>query len=179
MISINRRISEFGRVFQLGFVPHDIPRALDHWINVMGVGPFFFSPHVKNMELLRHGKPIKLDFSVYISFWNDIQIELIEQHCDTPSIYSEWQARGSSGLHHACFLCDDIEEVRRSCADKGFAFMQEGRFGASPFAYFQTGGEDIQLCEVLQPESSLQDYFADLQAITSTWDGRDPIRSYA
>ncbi|CAN5698325.1 hypothetical protein BH09ACT9_BH09ACT9_22900 [soil metagenome] len=32
----------FGPLRQLGFVVNDIDSALKHWIDVVGVGPFFF-----------------------------------------------------------------------------------------------------------------------------------------
>ena len=36
------------------------------------------------------GKPADLDFSGALSYTGSMQIELIKQHCDTPSIYNEY-----------------------------------------------------------------------------------------
>ena len=37
----------FGSIAQNGFVVRDIERAMDHWINVLGVGPWFYVERVK------------------------------------------------------------------------------------------------------------------------------------
>ena len=37
----------FGKVCQNGYVVRDITAAMDHWINVMGVGPWFYIEDVK------------------------------------------------------------------------------------------------------------------------------------
>ena len=37
----------FGAVCQNGYVVRDIRAAMDHWVNVMGVGPWYYIDRVK------------------------------------------------------------------------------------------------------------------------------------
>ena len=43
----------FGNVCQNGYVVRDIEAAMTHWIDVMGVGPWFYIEDVK-MDWFRH-----------------------------------------------------------------------------------------------------------------------------
>ena len=37
----------FGPIFQNGFAVHEWRPAAEHWIEVMGVGPFFIMEHIE------------------------------------------------------------------------------------------------------------------------------------
>ena len=49
---------------------------------------------------LFRGKLTKIDMSAAIAYSGDLQIELIYQHDDAPSIYTELPRGGRSGLQH-------------------------------------------------------------------------------
>ena len=46
----------FGAVAQNGYVIRDIRAAMDHWINVMGVGPWYYMDRVKTDYFRHRGK---------------------------------------------------------------------------------------------------------------------------
>ena len=80
----------FGPVMQLGFVVPDLDRAMEHWTGNVGVGPFYVMSHIKFAEALYRGQPTDADISVAVAQWGEVQVELIQQFNDSPSIYSHF-----------------------------------------------------------------------------------------
>ena len=91
----------FGPVMQLGFVVPDLDRAMEHWTGAVGVGPFYVMQHIKFAEALYRGQPTDADISVAVAQWGEVQVELIQQFNDSPSIYSHFPHRGQGGLQRA------------------------------------------------------------------------------
>jgi hypothetical protein len=134
-------LSALGEIMQLAYVPADFDTTLKFWIETMGAGPFFALDHVKLGGLKYRGKPADVDFSMVIGYWGDIQIELIRQHNDAPSIYSTWRKEGREGLHHVCILVDDLGVARKLCAETGATIAQGGKgTGGGEGMYAGTGG---------------------------------------
>jgi hypothetical protein len=71
----------FGAVCQNGYVVRDIRAAMDHWVNVMGVGPWYYIDCVKTDYFRHRGRDSSIEMSVALANSGDLQIELIQQHC--------------------------------------------------------------------------------------------------
>src|SRR5688572_11335534 len=106
----------FGPVMQLGFVVPDLEQAMEHWSGTIGVGPFFVLSHIQFAETFYKGRPTKFDMSVGVAQWGEVQVELIQQYDDVPSIYSEFPGRTLGGLQHVGVMtrsvADDLERLR-------------------------------------------------------------------
>lgn len=174
---MSNTISGLGPIMQLAFVPGDIGKALSYWTEVMGAGPFFSLPHIQAREVRYRGTPINLDFSILIGYWGDMQIELIEQHCDSPSIYKSWRDERLEGLHHMCLLVDDIAEARAVFAAAGATVEQEVFMDGAEAFYADTGGGPGTLIEVLEPSPDFRGLFAMMRDAARGWDGSDPLRT--
>src|ERR1700754_1161397 len=87
----------FGPVRQNGYVVRDIEAAMKHWIEVMQVGPFFYFPTVKVEEFTYYGKPSDVQLSIALANSGSLQIELIQQRNDAPSMYRDYLAAGREG----------------------------------------------------------------------------------
>ena len=85
----------FGPVMQLGFVVPDLERAMEHWTGTVGVGPFFVMSHIKFAEAIYRGAPTDADISVAVAQWGEVQVELIQQFNESPSIYSHFPGRAA------------------------------------------------------------------------------------
>lgn len=162
---------------QMAFVPGDIDAALSFWTKVMGVGPFFHLPHIAYKAARYRGEPSNVDFSVFIGYWGDIQIELIKQHCGSPSIYKAWLDEGREGLHHVCILVDDMAEARAACAAAGARVEQEIVLDGGEAIYVDTGGGPGTMVEILQPMPGFAELCAMMRDAASSWDGSEPVRS--
>ncbi len=160
---------------QLAFVPRDVPAALEHWTKVMGVGPFFLLPHVGYRSATYRGAPSNIDLSAYIGYWGDIQIELVEQHCDSPSIYRPWIDGDRDGLHHVCILADSMREARDVCASAGIFVVQEMVMDGAEAIYVDAGSSS-PLVEIFQASPALLQGAAMMRDAARHWDGKDPLR---
>ena len=170
-------ISRLGPVMQLAFVPKDFDAALRHWTETMGVGPFFSLEHIALLNCRYEGQPAEIDFSIAIAYWGDIQIELIRQHNDAPSIYKRWRDEGREGLHHVCIVVDDMAHARAVCAAVGARVVQEGEVaGGGEVIYVDAGGGPGGLIELIALPRSTLDGFAAMRELCRQWDGNEPLR---
>lgn len=176
--TVDRRIAALGPVMQLAFVPADFDAALRFWSETMGAGPFYMMEHIKAENLRYLGQPADIDFSAAMGYWGDMQIELIQQHNATPSIYTSWREQGLEGLHHVCIAVDDMTEARRVCAAVGATVLQEAQFrgGSAEVIYVDTHGGPGSMVELWKGDDAGRAFFASLREAARNWDGRDPVR---
>jgi hypothetical protein len=145
----------------------------------MGVGPFYLQPNLSLPGMLYHGEPSAPVFSVAIAYWGDIQIELIEQHNNAPSIYRDWRDRGGEGVHHSCLLVADLAHARATCEEAGGLIVQDAAFGAGGgVIYVDTGGGPGTMVELVQPNEGTLKRFATIKAASIDWDGAQPMRRF-
>lgn len=174
---MDKTISGLGELIQLAFVPRDYDAAIKYWTETMGVGPFFEMNHIKYMSAAYRGAPSDLDFSVALAYWGDIQIELIRQHNDSPSIYKAWLDEGREGLHHTCIVVDDMAQARKVCAEAGASVEQEIRVTGVEAIYIDSGGGPGTLLELITIAPEFKAVFDGIRDASRGWDGRDPVRS--
>ena len=170
-------LAALGPIMQLSFCPADYDAAMAYWLS-LGAGPFFEMPHVQLENVKFRGQPSPIDFSMAIGYLGDIQIELIRQHNDAPSMYTEWLAEGREGVQHMCVLVDDIHEARRRVAAQGGTVLQEGELpgGAGAVIYVDTGGGPGTVMDYLEIGEPGRQGFAMMREAHRNWDGSDPIR---
>ncbi|MEH6386802.1 MAG: VOC family protein [Pseudomonas profundi] len=167
-------ISQLGTIMQLAWVPKNYDATLHYWTETMGVGPFFDMQHIQVDACKYRGQPVELDFSVAIAYWGDMQIELIRQHNDAPSIYQRWLEQGHEGMHHVCLVVDNMDQARATCAANGAEVMQEVWLpGGGEAIYVDAGG---LLVEMIDFPTEHMAVFDDMKAAAASWDGNDPVR---
>src|SRR6516225_2608855 len=94
------------RFFQLGFVVEDIIASAFKWAEVHRVGPFHVLP-VMNTACSYRGTPSSMKLQVAVAQAGPVQIELIQQHDDSPSIMREAVGEGRSVFHQLCTVTKD------------------------------------------------------------------------
>ncbi len=168
-------IAGLGAIMQIAYVPADIDAALDYWTGTMGAGPFFWMAHVQMEKVRYRGAPSDIDFSMAIGYWGDMQIELIVQHNDAPSIYKSWRDEGREGVHHMCIIVDDLAAARRSAEAGGGTVVQELSVpGGGGAIYIDTGGGPGTMIEMLCVPSYAG--FEMMRQAARDWDGNEPVR---
>lgn len=163
---------KLGPLVQLGFVVPDLNAAIEAWLT-RGVGPFFELSHVDLTETLYRGEPTTLDMSVAFAYAGDTQIELIEQHDASPSVYRDFlRARPSGGLHHIAHLCDDFDTVLATTTPLQLMTSK----GSGRFAYFEPDALTGHYLELLEATPPLRMLFAHAKGASVSWDGTAPRR---
>jgi hypothetical protein len=113
-----------------------------------------------------------------MSYWGDLQIELIEQHSDTPTHYADFLKRHGPGLHHvACLNGKPLDENLEHLASLGYAPTSAGKVrNGGRFVYFDMGGHPGTTVELGDASLALLAYFERMRLATTTWDGSDAVR---
>lgn len=169
----------YGPVRQNGYVVRDIRAAMDYWINVHGVGPWFYVDRVKTDYFRYRGAASDMQMSVALANSGDLQIELIQQRNDAPSLYRDFLNDGHEGLQHLAYWTSDFQRLYDSVLAKGYAVGHEGAIGGEQgrFAYFDIPtphpGAMIEISDISGPKGKLFEY---IRQTAATWDGSDPIR---
>lgn len=169
----------FGAVRQNGYVVRDIRAAMDHWVNVVGVGPWFFVEEVKTDYFRHRGVPSDMRMSVALANSGDLQIELIQQLNDAPSLYKEFLDAGHEGLQHMAYWTHDYQGLHDRALSLGHQVGHEGQIGGEQgrFAYFDTEGPHPgAVVEISDISGAKGRFFDHIRRAAQDWDGADPIR---
>jgi len=169
----------FGAIRQNGYVVRDIEAAMAHWSAVLGVGPWFYTTHAPIQNFTYRGSPSDVDVAIALANTGPLQIELIQQHNDAPSLYRDFLAAGQEGLQHVAYWTENFAAERQRAIDLGFRVGHEGVTGAyGPFVYFESSGHHGTVLELSDIGGLKRKLFAQIVAAADDWDGSDPIREF-
>ena len=168
----------FGAVTQNGYVVRDIHAAMDHWVKVMGVGPWFYVDRVQTDYFRHRGEASPLEMSVALANSGDLQIELIQQRNDAPSMYKEFLDAGHEGLQHMAYWTRDYQGLYDKALSLGYKVGQEGQIGGEQgrFCYFDAEGHPGTVIEISDISGNKGRFFEHIRKAALDWDGSDPIR---
>jgi methylmalonyl-CoA/ethylmalonyl-CoA epimerase len=135
--------SGIGAIHHAAVVVRDLDRAMERYTNELGIGPwavYTFTPDwVRDMTF--RGKEQDFAFKIALCEVAPITHELLEP-VQGPNSYEEFLDERGEGLHHLCYLVEDIDAEISKMESRGFAVLQSGRgFGTNDdgaFAYFDT-----------------------------------------
>ena len=116
----------FGPIRQNGYVVRDIQAAMAHWIEVLHVGPWFYFERVQTDYFRHRGTESGVEMSIALANAGDLQIELIQQRNDAPSMYKEFLDAGREGLQHVAFWSTDYQAATRSVTKAGSVANADG-----------------------------------------------------
>ena len=169
----------FGEIRQLGYVVPDIVAAMDYWSRVLGVGPFFYAERVPVVNFTYRGAPSSPITSVALANSGPVQVELIQQRNDAPTMYRDFVQAKGSGLQHVAYWTENFDADMARLAARGFKVGMGGEVGArGRFVYFETEyhpGAVIELSEVEGPKGRMFDL---IRNAANGWDGSDPVRPF-
>lgn len=167
----------FGPVMQLGFVVRDLDAAMAHWIGKVGIGPFFVLDHVQFAEAWYRDAPADVDMSVALAQWGPVQVELIRQWNDAPSIYTEFAGREHGGLQHLGVMTQSVADDLALLRERGVAPVQWGSTGNGiRFAYVATDHHPGGMIELIEHGPAIDGFFQMVRDAAQGWDGTRPVR---
>ncbi|MGB1940333.1 MAG: VOC family protein [Pseudomonadales bacterium] len=118
-------LPQFPGVFQYAYYVEDLEQAALSFASVLGAGPFFLARHHRTDQFSYRGQSVEADVSYAFGYAGEAQIQLIEQHDETPSIYRDMYPEGCFGLHHVAKLVPDYEAAKASLYAQGFEMACE------------------------------------------------------
>ena len=159
------------RFFQLGFVVDDIVAAARRWAEVHGIGPFLISPVIESQVVVA-GAATPLSIQVGLAQAGPVQIELIQQHCDRPSIFRDW----GNPFHQLATITHDVDGRVRHLQECGYELVGEVTTPELKLAYIDTTADFGFYTEIVSTHPA---FIARWQGVADTcaaWDGTDPVR---
>jgi hypothetical protein len=111
---------------------------VEHWSEVLRVGPFQYLRHVEVKDGRYRSAPTAVDISVATADLGTLQLELIEQHDDAPSCYRDLFPAGTAGMHHVAVRTASYDEELARYERLGCARAFEGRYRGTRFVYIDT-----------------------------------------
>ncbi len=160
------------RFFQLGFAVDDIVAAAARWATVHGVGPFHITPIVEMQAIVAGGDVAPVSLQVGLAQAGPVQIELIQQHCDRPSIYRDW----TTPFHQLATVTSDFDGKLRHLQDCGYEVAGEVKSGDIRVAYVDTSADFGFFTEVVSMSPVFVARWEQISKTCATWDGSDPVR---
>ncbi len=176
----------FGDIRQIAFVVPNIDAAMDYWATTLGIAPFFIKRQITLNNFAYRGTPQDSPvISIALANSGALQIELIQQHDETPSIYREFLASGRTGLQHVSSWVtrSEFDTRREQLLKSGYSLAQEGTIASSGvrLAYFDTEkkGQGIifEMADLKEPEQ-----YARVMGIAekaATWSGGEYVINVA
>ncbi len=169
----------FGKITQLGYVVKDIDSAIEYFTKTLGIGPFLILKDLKFSDFRYRGQASEAPtLTIALANSGDLQIELIQQHDDNPSIYKEFLDQGKEGLQHfsSWVTNDEMEPKKAELSEKGYTLVQEGSIPdmGGLFVYYGTegapGGSMFEVSNFNDP--SVKSLAEMVKQAAADWDGK-------
>jgi catechol 2,3-dioxygenase-like lactoylglutathione lyase family enzyme len=162
---------------QLAYVVRDLDAALAYWTQTLRAGPFFVLEHCPLENQRYYGMPANTDITVALGNSGALQIELIQQHNDAPSVYRDFLDAGRSGVHHVGLMPVDYSAMYAHYRALGHKAAFECTLGGAPVVYFDTLDSVGHYIELWDNSAVFKDLFQMIEDAAIGWDGHDPVRT--
>lgn len=159
------------RIIQYAWVVPSLEAAARHWHAATGIGPFLVNRDIAVEGQLHRGRSGSTRFSTAVAQHGDVQIELVTQLDDAPSVYRDTVPAGRTGFHHTAFLSADFDADRAAFLKRGHELAAEGRFGPMRYAYVDTVAKLGHMTEIIEDKPAIQAFFAAIRKAADRWDG--------
>ncbi len=165
---------------QYAWVVKNLESACARWTSLFGAGPFFTMRHHRAAGYFRYrGGTEECDVSYAFGYSGPVQIQLIQLHDDTPSIYHEMFKRGEEGFHHLAILSEDFAADKQQMLDEGLELAVELWSGAD-VAYLDARPQIGCFVEIIAATPDVRQFFGGWKLAHDSWDGSTaPIRDAA
>lgn len=162
-------------IVQMGWLVRDVDEAARRFSSLMGVGPFLIGRHAQVTEPVYRGRPGGADISFAVAQAGELQIELIQQHDATPSVYHDLIAPGREGFHHLAVIVPDVAAECARYLALGHPVAASGRFGGAQFAYVDTSAAAGHMVEILEDHPAIREFFGSVRSAAQHWNRRLPV----
>jgi hypothetical protein len=166
-----------GAVRQVGYVVHDLDRAIESFLRI-GVGPWLTMREIAQSGCRYRGDPCAPVLSIGLTNSADLQLEIIQQVDDAPSVYREFLDAGREGYHQLAWWVDDFDATCERAALAGWtvAFEGDGN-GAARFCYFDADPLVATVYEIMELNDMTRWMIDRVRRAADTWQpGSDDVR---
>ena len=164
-----------GVIRQIGYVVRDVDQAIESWLS-LGVGPWYLLREHRQRATYR-GDPCEVTITLAFANSGDLQIELIQQTSDAPSIFTEFLASGPGGFNQFAWWAADFDAALKTVHDAGYSVVWSGGDETSArFAYFEPPADTAPIIEISELTEASAGMAELVRSAAAGWDGSDPVR---
>lgn len=166
-----------GPIMQYGYVVKDVEKSAMEWVRKIGIGPFYIFDQPIDNYVFR-GKPTKLSMRTAVTYWQGLQMELIQQTSSDETFYSESLRKAPGKLNHVGVTVTDIDAAVASLDAAKYVVHCGGTTGGLTFAYLENYLPDGLTLELMAAPPENFPAFEGMKAIAQSWDGSTkPLRT--
>jgi methylmalonyl-CoA/ethylmalonyl-CoA epimerase len=164
---------------QIAFVVRDFEKTVLDWALLTGAGPFYCGDF-KLENFTYRGRPASCHTTVGLGYLGDMQIQIVRQNDDSPSIYKEILDLnpGRSAVHHVLSITDDIDAILERHRTAGIEVASYVEILGMRVAFLDTVDRLGVIFEYFQRTAFHDDWFRKIHAAHVAWDGKDPLRGH-
>jgi hypothetical protein len=171
-----------GQPIQIASIVPDVEQAVESCL-AMGIGPFFMTGEV-TLQRTYEGAQGEVELSAGLSYFGDVQLELVRQDNDVPSTFLDYQrSHPAGGLHHiATWTEGSVLDAFAAAQAEGSPLEIEQQFanaeGRVYELYLTQPGESAPpfRLQLLERTDEYEQLFAKMRAACQDWDGSAPRR---
>lgn len=163
------------RMFQIGLVVDDVVAAGYDWARVYGIGPFHVFPRIET-DCWYRGTDTKVDLQIAVAQAGPVQIELIHQFCDRPSVYRELAGEGSR-IHQLCAITSEYQAKKAWYESLGYPLVSEMFVRGQHVGFVDTLADFGFYTELAEDVPGFVEGLTRVASTCAEWDGTtDPVR---
>lgn len=163
----------FTGIMQIAYIVPDLQQAMQHYAEHLGVGPWFVTESFRPNDMLYRGQPTAPDVTIGMSYSGQMNVELIQQRDDTPSVYREIQQRSGFGFHHWAVGSTDFDrDLERYCARGSEVAFSMTLASGIRIAYIDTTPHLPGMVELIEVDEGVRTSFTSMFRRALEWDGK-------
>ncbi len=164
-------------VRQIAYYVHDVKEAAKRHMALYGSGPFFLM-EAPPLPARYRGKDMPFHHTTAFGQWGTMQVELLRQNDDLPSVLHDLYPVGSgrSGIHHAAIIVDDLEEAIANFAKAGYSEAMRVTPPGITAVFIDTVRTLGHFIELYEPTPAISGIYDMVAKAAIGFDGSDPIR---
>ncbi|CAH1691040.1 VOC family protein [Hyphomicrobiales bacterium] len=168
----------FSEVSQLGYITRDIHTSMRNLRDTLGVGPWFYLEN--RMPITYRSQRHEIDTIVAFANIGPMQLELIQQCDDRPSMYLDYLADSRvplHGLQHFAFWVENHDGAVADALQRGFIELQSTTVARGRVVYLSHPKSPDFVVEFAESTPGRQAMRQRVREAASGWDGGDPFRA--
>jgi hypothetical protein len=163
-----------GGIRQFGFIVDDLDVAIEQWA-ALGVAPWMVVRDLPMQGCIYRGELSEPVISLALSNAGDMQVELIQQLDDTPSIYKEFLDSTGGGFNQVAYWVEDFDQVRGDALASGWTEVWSGDSGGTRFAYYEHPQSPVTIVEVMELGAASAPMGEMIRQAAAAWEPGQPI----
>jgi len=162
-------------MFQVGFVVDDLADMATRWAKTFRVGPFHLMPVLEQVMTYR-GEEHTVKYRSAVAQAGPVQIELIKQLNDAPSVFREWSREGTAAFHQLATLTHDYEAKKAHYQALGYEVVSENLTSRTRMCFIDTLADFGFYTEVALSTPAFLANLGKISQACAEWDGTEAIR---